>query len=244
MRSLAVFSVKGGVGKTALAVNLAHAAATLSARRTLLWDLDTQGAATYTLRLAALGDRSARKGIAEGELAPLVQASDFAALDVLAADKSLRHLEKQLVEDEKAKRLKKLIRSLEKDYDRVILDCPPGLTELADQIFRAVDLLVVPMLPSPLSERAYAQLLDHLAKHHRGNAPAILPVFTMVDRRKALHRETIAAHPERLCIPYAAAIEAMAATRLPVLAKSATAPASRALAALWTEVERVLTKLG
>jgi len=244
MRSLAVFSVKGGVGKTALAVNLAHAAATLSARRTLLWDLDTQGAATYTLRLAALGDRSARKGIAEGELAPLVQASDFAALDVLAADKSLRHLEKQLVEYEKAKRLKKLIRSLEKDYDRVILDCPPGLTELADQIFRAVDLLVVPMLPSPLSERAYAQLLDHLAKHHRGNAPAILPVFTMVDRRKALHRETIAAHPERLCIPYAAAIEAMAATRLPVLAKSATAPASRALAALWTEVERVLTKLG
>ena len=247
MRSLAVFSVKGGVGKTALAVNLAHAAATLSARRTLLWDLDTQGAATYTLRLAALGDRSARKGIAEGELAPLVQASDFAALDVLAADKSLRHLEKQLVEDDKAKRLKKLIRSLERDYDRVILDCPPGLTELADQIFRAVDLLVVPMLPSPLSERAYAQLLEHLARHHKwssgGSAPAILPVFTMVDRRKALHRETIAAHPERPCIPYAAAIEAMAATRLPVLAKSPSAPASRALASLWIEVERVLTKL-
>jgi chromosome partitioning protein len=243
MRSLAVFSVKGGVGKTALAVNLAHAAASLSARRTLLWDLDTQGAATYTLRLAALGDRSARRGIAEGELAPLIQASDFSALDVLAADKSLRHLEKQLVEDDKAKRLKKLIRSLEKDYDRVILDCPPGLTELADQIFRAVDLLVVPMLPSPLSERAYAQLLEHLAKHHRGSAPAILPAFTMVDRRKALHRDTIAAYPERPCIPYAAAIEAMAATRTPVLAKSASAPASRALAALWTDVERVLTKL-
>jgi len=247
MRSIAVFSVKGGVGKSALAVNLAHAAATLSARRTLLWDLDTQGAATYTLRLAARGDLSARKGIAEGELAPLIQASDFPALDVLAADKSLRHLEKQLVEAEKARRLKKLIRAFDKDYDRVILDCPPGLTELADQVFRAVDLLVVPMLPSPLSERAYAQLLDHLAKHHKwsptGTAPAILPVFTMVDRRKALHRDTIAAHPERLCIPYAAAIEAMATTRLPVLAKSPTAPAARALAALWTQVERVLTKL-
>ena len=243
MRSIAVFSVKGGVGKSALAVNLAHAAATLSARRTLLWDLDTQGAATYTLRLAARGDHSARKGIAEAELAPLIQSSDFPALDVLAADKSLRHLEKQLFEADKAKQLKKLIRSLDKDYDRVILDCPPGLTELADQLFRAVDLLVVPMLPSPLSERAYAQLLEHLARHHKGGSPAILPVFTMVDRRKALHRDTIAAHPERLCIPYAAAIEAMAKTRQPVLAKSVTAPSARALAALWTEVERTLARL-
>ncbi len=244
MRSLAVFSVKGGVGKSALAVNLAHAAASLSARRTLLWDLDTQGAATYTLRLSARPDHSARKGIAEGELLPLVQASDFARLDVLAADKSLRHLEKQLVEDDKAKRLKKLLKTFEKEYDRVILDCPPGLTELADQVFRAVDLLVVPMLPSPLSGRAYGQLLEHLAKHHKGSAPAVLPVFTMVDRRKTLHRATVDADPGRPAIPYAAAIEAMAATQLPVLAKSPTSPAGRALASLWTEVERALTKLG
>ncbi len=243
MRSLAVFSVKGGVGKSALAVNLAHAAASLSGRRTLLWDLDTQGAATYTLRLTARNDVSARKGIAGGELSPLIQASDFANLDVLPADKSLRHLEKQLVEDEKTKRLKKLIKGLERDYDRVILDCPPGLTELADQVFRAVDLLVVPMLPSPLSARAYDQLLEHLARHHKGSAPVVLPVFTMVDRRKSLHRDTIAATPDRLCIPYAAAIEAMAATRLPVLAKSPASPAARALVALWTQVERTLTTL-
>jgi chromosome partitioning protein len=231
MRSLAVFSVKGGVGKSALAVNLAHAAATLSGRRTLLWDLDTQGAATYTLRLTARSDLSARKGIAGGELEPLIQASDFANLDVLAADKSLRHLEKQLVEGEKSKRLRKLIKSLERDYDRVILDCPPGLTELADQVFRAVDLLVVPMLPSPLSQRAYDQLLEHLAKHHKGSAPAVLPV------------DTIAAAPDRLCIPYAAAIEAMASTRLPVLAKSPASPGARALTALWTKVERTLMAL-
>ncbi len=243
MRSLAVFSVKGGVGKSALAVNLAHAAATLSSRRTLLWDLDPQGAATYTLRLTAPLSRSARKGIAEGELQPLIQASDFPRLDVLAADKSLRHLEKQLVEDDKAKQLKKLIKSLDKDYDRVILDCPPGLTELAEQVFRAVDVLVVPMLPSPLSERAYDQLVDHLAKHHRGNAPLVLPVFTMVDRRKTLHRDTIAATPGRATIPYAAAVEAMAASQLPVLAKSATSPAARAFAGLWTQVERALTGL-
>nr|WP_310522818.1 ParA family protein [Polymorphobacter sp.] len=242
MRSLAVFSVKGGVGKSALAVNLAHASATLSGRRTLLWDLDPQGAATYTLRLSARPDTSARKSIAEGSLTPLIQASDFVNLDVLAADKSLRHLERQLNQDDKAKRLKKLIKSLEKDYDRIILDCPPGLTELADQVFRAVDLLVVPMLPSPLSQRAHDQLREHLARHHKNSAPAILPVFTMVDRRKTLHRNTIAATPGQHVIPYAAAVEAMATTRLPVLAKSPSSPAAKALSALWANAERTLVQ--
>ena len=244
MRSLAVFSVKGGVGKSALAVNLAHAAATISARRTLLWDLDAQGAATYTLRLSAKPNASARRGFAgEAELADLIQASDFARLDVLAADKSLRQLDKQLVADDKAKRLKKLIKGFEKDYDRLILDCPPGLTELADQIFRAVDLLVVPLLPSPLSARAFDQLIEHLARHHKGAAPAVLPVFTMVDRRKSLHKTTVGANPDRATIPYAAAIETMAATRKPVLASSPSSAAARAFATLWTDVERVLAKL-
>ena len=239
MRSLAVFSVKGGVGKTALAVNLAYASATLSKRRTLLWDLDAQGAATWTLRLAATGRASARKGIAAGELLPLVQATEFPGLDVLAADKSLRNLEKQLADDDRAKRLKKLLKGLEGAYDRIVLDCPPGLTELAEQVFRAVDLLVVPMLPSPLSGRAFDQLTEHLG--HMKDPPALLPVFTMVDRRKSLHRSTIAAVPDYPTIPYAAAIEEMATSRLPVIAKSPSSPAARALAGLWTDVERALT---
>lgn len=245
MRSIAVFSVKGGVGKSAIAVNLAHASATLSARRTLLWDLDAQGAATFTMRLAPRGERSARKGIADGELTPLIQSSDFPGLDVLAADKSLRHLEAQLLDD-KAKRLRKLLKSLEKDYDRIILDCPPGLTELADQLFRAVDVLVVPLIPSPLSERAFAQLTDHLAREHardhRGT-PVVVPVFSMVDRRKTLHRDTLAHHPDRTAIPYAAAVEAMATTRLPLLASKPTAPAAKAIAGLWTQVERALANI-
>jgi cellulose biosynthesis protein BcsQ len=240
MRSIAVFSVKGGVGKSAIAVNLAHASATLSARRTLLWDLDAQGAATHMMRLKPRGAHSARKGIAEGELDRLIQASDFAGLDVLAADRSLRHLEAQLLDD-KAKRLKKLLKSFTGDYDRVILDCPPGLTELADQIFRAVDLLVVPMLPSELSMRAYAQLTEHLAHEHK-NGPAVLPVFSMVDRRKTLHREALLANAEQLTIPYAVAVESMGSTRKPLLASQPRSVAAKAFAALWTEVERRLGK--
>ncbi|WP_310496171.1 ParA family protein [Sandarakinorhabdus sp.] len=241
MKALAVFSVKGGVGKTALAVNLAHAAATLSGRRTLLWDLDAQGAATWMLRLSPRAGAKARKGFSDGDIGSLIQTSDFPGLDVLAADRSLRHLEKQLADDDKSKRLKKILKSLEKDYDRIVLDCPPGLTELADQIFRAVDLLVVPMLPSPLSQRAFDQLTQHLARDHKGGPP-ICPVFTMADRRKALHRQTLESAPDQAVIPYAAAIEAMAVSRTPVLAAGRSTPAAKALRALWTQVERTLVK--
>lgn len=238
MRCIALFSVKGGVGKTALAVNLAHAAATLSGRRTLLWDLDAQGAASWLLKVEARAGAKARKGLAEADLAELVQPTAFPNLDVLAADRSLRRLEADLA-GEGEKRLKKALKSLEDRYDRIILDCPPGLTELADQLFRAADLVVVPLIPSPLSTRALAQLQVHLATEMK-SPPPVMPVFSMADRRKALHRNALAAHLDWPVIPYAAAVEAMTATRTPLLA-GRSSPAATALAGLWADVERRLT---
>jgi chromosome partitioning protein len=235
MRCIALFSVKGGVGKTALAVNLAHAAATLSGRRTLLWDLDMQGAASWLLKVEARAGAKARKGLAEADLAELVQPTAFPNLDVLAADRSLRRLEADLA-GEGEKRLKKALKSLEHRYDRIILDCPPGLTELADQLFRAADLIVVPLIPSPLSTRALAQLQDHLTTEMK-SPPPVMPVFSMADRRKGLHRAALAAHPDWPVIPYAAAVEAMTATRTPLLA-GRSSPAATAIAGLWTDVER------
>ena len=240
MKSVAVFSVKGGVGKTALAVNLAHAAATQSARRTLLWDLDAQGAATYVLKLAPKGGASARKLFGgDAELGLAIQPSAWPGLDLLAADKSLRNLEGQLAADDKGKRLRKLLKDLGGDYDRIVLDCPPGLGALAEQLFRAVDLLVVPMLPSPLSVRATDQLTEHLVRHHDG-LPPMVPVFSMVDMRRALHRNLVAASPDQLAIPYASAVEAMAVHRSPIAARTPSAPAARAFGAVWTAVERRL----
>jgi len=241
MKSVAVFSVKGGVGKTATAVNLAYAAATAGGRRTLLWDLDPQGAATFTLKLKPLAGASARKSIAaDAALDELIQATDYDNLDVLAADKSLRHLERQLAADDKAKRIRKLLRSLSGDYDRIIIDAPPGLTELAEQLFRAVDCVVVPMLPSPLSLRAWDQLVAHLGKHHASKAPPLIGVYTMVDRRKTLHRTTVDAAPERIAIPYASTIEQMAVRQAPLGATAPRSPAARAFGRLWTDVERAL----
>ncbi|QMW23737.1 ParA family protein [Sandaracinobacteroides saxicola] len=236
MKAIALFSAKGGVGKSSAAVNLAHVAATQGGRRTLLWDLDAQGAASFTLRLHARPKARARAAIAgEASLSELIQASDYANLDVLPADDSLRRLEGDLAAADKLKQLKKLLKTLSAGYDRVIIDAPPGLSELAERLFRAVDLIVSPLLPSPLSQRALEQLRARLGKLE--DAPGLLPVWSMVDRRKALHRLTVAASPEVPVLPYAAAIEGMAVKQAPITASAPGSAGSLAFVGLWRAIE-------
>lgn len=240
MKAIAVFSIKGGVGKSATAVNIAHAAATSGGRRTLLWDLDSQGAATWLLKLAPRTGQKARTALAgDGDLADLVLASQTARLDVLPADRSLRRLEGDLAQNDKVKLLKRHLKSLGRDYDRIIIDCPPGLSELADRLFRAVDLVVLPIIPSPLSQRAADQLREELARNHQGRPP-VLPLWSMADRRRKLHRDTIAIHPDWPVIPYAAAIESMAVHQRPVADLKPSSAAALAFARLWAAVEAQL----
>jgi cellulose biosynthesis protein BcsQ len=242
VKSVAVFSIKGGVGKSAIAVNLAHAAATGGGRRTLLWDLDSQGAAGFLLACTprpGLKARQALKG--DAPLADLVLETAFPNLHLLPADRSLRRLEGDLAQSDKPRQLKRHLKSLAEAYDRVILDCPPGLSELADRLFRAVDLVVLPIIPTPLSERAAAQLADELAIRHQGRPP-LLPVWSMADSRRRLHRDTLATHPDWPVIPYSAAVEQMAVRQAPVAAYQPAGPVVGAFAGLWSRVEMALLK--
>ena len=65
MAVIAIYSVKGGVGKTTLAANLAWCSATISCRRTLLWDLDAAGGAGFLLGIEPHARRSAGAVIAK-----------------------------------------------------------------------------------------------------------------------------------------------------------------------------------
>jgi len=240
MKAIAIYSGKGGVGKSTIAVHLAHMAATRSGRRTLLWDLDAQGASTFALRLTPTPGLSARGIFArENDIAGRAVGTDIANLDVVPADASLRRLDAQLAEQDKKNRLKKLLRDLGDRYDRIVLDCPPTHGDLAEQIFRGADLLVVPLLPSPLSLRAFDRVVEQVAGKHGGKQP-ILPVFSMVDRRRSLHREIVTARPDWPCLPYSSEIERMAVHRQPLTAYSPTSPAARSLSKLWTRVEAAL----
>ena len=93
VKVLATYSIKGGVGKTTAAVNLAAEAARTGAR-VLLWDLDPQGAATFFVRVKPRLKGGAERLVSErGELTAHVRATDIAGVDVLPADFSLRHLD-------------------------------------------------------------------------------------------------------------------------------------------------------
>ena len=183
---VAVYSAKGGVGKTTLAVNLAWASANLSRRRTLLWDLDAQGGASYILGQQADG-KSMRSGITrDGDLSAMVRPSSSEGIDILPADESLRMLDVALHDLGKRRRIAKIAADLAANYDRVIIDAPPGLTDTSDQILRAADLVVVPVIPSTLSQRSLDVIKDYVNRK-KGPQVTLAPVFSMVDRRRAVH---------------------------------------------------------
>lgn len=236
---VAVYSMKGGVGKTTIAANLGFASATNGSLKTLLWDIDAQGAASFLLAQERPDGKAKRLFSLDVEPSALVVPTRWPGLDLLAADLSLRHLDQTLSEADKPKRLRKLLQTLSPAYDRIILDCPPGLGEISDQVFRAVDLIVVPVPPTPLAMRSLSLIEAHLERNHT-RKPKLLPVLSMLDRRKTMHREFVAAHPDWPIIPQASIVERMALERAPLASYAASSPAARAFAALWRQVEEGL----
>lgn len=159
MKVLATYSIKGGVGKTTAAVNLAHEAAATGAR-VLLWDLDPQGATSFFVRVDAAVKGGAERLVGKaGSLADHVRATDDPAVHVVPADFSLRHLDLEL-DDTKhpRRRLAALLEPLADRYDLALLDCAPGITLTSESVFAAADALLVPTIPTTLSARTLDQL--------------------------------------------------------------------------------------
>jgi len=242
MQILAVSNIKGGVGKTTTAVNLAYLTSA-AGRPTLLWDLDPQGAATYTLRGEPNEAASARKLVnGKLQLTELIATTAYENLHLLPADFSYRNFDVHMSEQKHpTKRLMMMSRTLHEIYDLLMLDCPPGISLLSENVLRAADAVIVPMLPAPLSMRMLEQLLAFVATEGWADL-RILPFFSMVDRRRSLHLECMADARARFPmilnteVPYWSEIERMTVRRAPLPAFAPHSPAAQVYAALWHEI--------
>ena len=212
----------------------------LSGHRTLLWDLDAAGGSGFLYGLEPEGARLAEE-VFSRERSPkaLIQRTAWENIDILPADESIRALDAQLARIGKRKRLAKLAEDLATDYRRIVLDCPPVMNELSAQVVRAADLVIVPLPPSPLSARAFDLVVREISGQTKRHPP-ILPVLSMLDLRRTLHRQAREANPTWPAIPYASAVEQCAVHRQPVGALAPQSPAAQAFAKLWNAIERKL----
>ena len=248
MRVVAVYSVKGGVGKTSAAVNLAWSSS--RKHRTLLWDLDPQGGATYLLdvkpKTKAKGDAHA---LVRGktDLVDVVRTTGDKRLDVIPAHDSYRALDLELDATKRPERqLERMLASLAKRYDVVVLDCPPGMSLLSEAILRAADVVVVPLVPSPLSMRSLDQLAAMVADM-KNRRPKLVGFLSMVDRRKTIHRALAerlpleSEHVMDVVVPASTMVERMGVERAPIATFAPRSVPALAYGELWTGVRAALS---
>ena len=233
MKIFATYNIKGGVGKTTAAVNLAYLSAA-DGCRTLLWDLDPQGAASFLFRIKPRV-KGGGKALIRGTktLDDAIKGTDFDHLDLLlgGADKK------------PTRKLGQLLKPMAAEYDHVFLDGPPSISLVSENVMHAADVLLVPLIPTTLSVRTLDQLTEFVAGFN-GRRPQVRAFFSMVDRRKKLHLQitrdltTERAGVAATTIPALSMIERMSVERAPVTAFAPRSVAARAYRALWAEVQQ------
>ncbi len=242
MKVVGIYSMKGGVGKTAASVNLAYMASK-DGLRSLLWDLDPQSSATWYLRIKPKVKGGGRKLLKRPEnLDASLKATDFDCFDLLPGDFSYRKLDMILADVDKAgRRLRRVLDALAPEYDCLFLDCPPGLSVLSEAVLHVANLLLVPTIPTPLCLRTLEIIREYFASEDL-DLRRVRPFLSLVDRRKSLHRklsEDLSASGFRFlntAIPYSSQVEQMGVRRAPVLAFAPSSTAARAFVELWREV--------
>jgi len=242
VRGLATYNIKGSVGTTPAAVNLAYLAA-CEGRRTLSWDLDPQAAATCMFRVRPRVKGGSHALVTRGRpIEAALKVTDFDDLDLLPADFSYRNMDFELDDTKKrTRRLSQLLDSVAAGYDMVFLDCPLSILLVSEDIMNAADTLLVPLIPATLSLRTFEQLKSFVAESEKLRHE-VVALFSMADRRKRPHRDVIEAIVQDLTrdddrvIPALSIIEQMGEQRAPVPAFAPTSRAAQCYEQLWAEL--------
>lgn len=246
MKTIALYNLKGGVGKTAAAVNLAHCASRDKCK-TLLIDLDPQGASSFYFKAKPTKKFTAKKFAQGKQITKNIHETNYPDLDLLPSDFSFRSLDLILDDSKKSeKTLSKIINPLGDTYDLIFMDCPASIGVDAESVFYAADLILLPIIPTILSMETFHKILSFL-KEKNYPKEKVIAFFSQVDARKKIHKETVATYTTnpkwylKSTIPYSSEIERMGVYRAPVTGKLPKSRSAKAFDALWLEIsERFL----
>ncbi|MDB5202082.1 MAG: Cobyrinic acid a,c-diamide synthase [Ferruginibacter sp.] len=238
---IALYNLKGGVGKTASCVNFAYLAAK-EGYKTLLWDIDPQGSTSFYYKAKPKTHPGIKKLISkDANLENVIMATEFDHLDIIPADNSARSFDVMVEEMKSSKnRLKSVLKQFDGEYDFVFIDCPPGFSALSENIFSAADIVLMPIIPTTLSVRTYNMVKDYF-KEKDIDSNKMMCFFTMTDLRKNMHNEIM----EQLYkdkkffqnyIPYLSDVEKMGIHRQPIEAFARSSYAANCYRELWTEI--------
>jgi cellulose biosynthesis protein BcsQ len=242
MITVALYNLKGGVGKTASCVNFAYLAAK-DGFKTLLWDIDPQGSTTFYYKVKPK-DVSGRKKLIskDAKLESAIMATNYENLEIIPADASAKSFD-IMVEEMKGNktRLKSILKQLENEYDFVFIDCPPGFSALSENIFSAADVVLMPIIPTTLSVRTYNMVKDYF-KEKDLDSSKMMCFFTMTDLRKNMHNEIMELLYKdkkffQNYVPYLSDVEKMGIHRQPIEEFARSSSAAKAYHELWTEIK-------